>query len=183
MIESIFIDLDETIANTVDHFINYHNLKNPYDDRENWGKRSVHELVGADWKEFWRVPGWEVWASIPKLPWADILVESCIEAVGIKNVHFLSSPVRSEGCAYGKQMWVEEHYKELSHQLILARTKHACVDKNSILIDDSEDNELAFKEAGKQSNMWLFPSFSNRKAEIAMLYKITPESVKEVIKW
>jgi 5'(3')-deoxyribonucleotidase len=182
MINSIYLDLDETLAATVDAVLAFHNKANPYLDKSNWGKYDLHETVNMEWKAMWKTLPVEFWANIPKFPWADALVYGAKDLVGDDNVYFLTAPVRSEGCYYGKQMWVEKNYPDMVRKTIMTSAKYACVQPDGLLVDDSEKNEKELKEAGKHNNFYLFPNHNNSKAGLVQSLHDNPDLVYSMLR-
>lgn len=179
----IFLDLDDTLLNTTQFFLNYHDLPNPYADINNRGRRDPHTMLGMDWEDFWFNLPIELWASIPKYPWADQLVEWSQKLTN--TVYFMSSPIPDGNCSHGKQLWVNTHYAQYSGNLVLAHHKEILVDKSSqILIDDSTNNEKRFEHIDKSSAFYLFPAQSNRLHERYYQYIEQPHlAVEDLDKW
>lgn len=186
--ERIYIDIDDVLADCSGGICKFVGRKNPYDNKENWGEREIHELVNMDWQDMWVKPSWEVWAGFELLPWANTIVKTAISLVGQSNVFLLTAPVVSEGCCYGKQVWANNNYPDLP--LIIAKEKQACVDTNSFLIDDSVKNEERFINdlsvgntiKNKKNNFLLFPSYSNRLANLVDSFKIDLNLVEHYIR-
>jgi 5'(3')-deoxyribonucleotidase len=158
----IYLDIDDVLVNCSDGICKFVQRENPYKDQKNWGEREIHVLLDIDWRDMWVNAPWQIWANFEKMPWADKLVEIAIDLVGPDNVYLLTAPVKSEGCCYGKQVWAENTYPNIP--LIIAKEKQACVDNDSVLIDDSIKNKERFFEDKKENNFILFPSYGNMLA-------------------
>lgn len=182
MIKSIYLDLDETLVATTDAVLEHHNLPNPYLDKANWGRRDLNTLVGRTQEELWHTLDADFWANIPKLPWADILINTAKDIVGEKNVFILTAPIRSVGCCYGKQLWVKKNYPDMTRRTIMTSAKHACVPHDGLLIDDSEQNGRELEEDGKLNNFYLFPDYNNSKAELLQPILDNPKLVDPMIR-
>jgi 5'(3')-deoxyribonucleotidase len=174
-----FLDIDDTISDTSNYVFEFHGKGNPLDRPENFGKRQINKMVGMSWARFWLDLPQSFWETIPKMPWADYLVEQSIKFFGQDNVYLLTSPIRTAACAGGKMEWVNKNYPKLVHNLIIAHPKWDLVGKDGILIDDSYDNQDRFDELGKHKQFYLFPSTQNDRHERAKLYRTNPELVKE----
>jgi len=172
MIKSIYLDMDDVLLDTTGAVLKHFNLENPYDDINNRGNRGLAELCGMHWKDMWYTLDKDFWMNIPKLPWCDTLIQFAYDKVGKENTYILTAPVRSDGCPIAKLNWVEEHYPELQKRTILTRGKYGAIESDSILIDDSQENEEEFAERGKSHLFHLFPAHSNAKHALvdSMLY-------------
>jgi len=178
--ERIYIDIDDVLADCSGGICKFVGRENPYNNKENWGNREIHELLNIDFQDMWVKPSWEVWAGFELLPWANTIVQTAISLVGVSNVFLLTAPVVSEGCCYGKQIWKINNYPDI--QMIIAKEKQACVDSNSFLIDDSVKNEERFINDNKKNNFLLFPSYSNRLADLVDNFKTDLNLVEQYIK-
>jgi 5'(3')-deoxyribonucleotidase len=164
MISNIYLDMDEVLVDTTYNVMKYHNLPNFYRDPKNHGIYYIHHLAKMKHEEMWHVLDADFWANLPKMPWANQMIETACKIVGANNVYILSAPIESAGCCFGKQQWIRKHFPFLSPNLILTCAKHAAIAKNSMLFDDSENNEAAFKEKDIMDSFYLIPSLNNRKA-------------------
>src|SRR5688572_7216014 len=66
----------------------------------NWFSKAFPEFT--DKQVYDAIRGKEWWANLNPLPYADKIVDGCIERVGIENVAFLTKPVQDPGCLHGK---------------------------------------------------------------------------------
>ena len=181
MLKRIYLDMDDVLLNTTPTIAKFHNLPDPYLNRDNWEKRGLHELLGLSFNDCWDIP-WGVWAHIPKMPWADICIATAIEAVGEENVFILTSPIDGPDCAYGKQVWVERFLPSFQDRLIVTRAKYACVGPEGLLIDDAEHHEWDFEKHGLYNSFYLFPAYSNYKAQIVKEIEEEPKIIDLIIK-
>lgn len=180
--KKIYLDIDLTLADTATYALKWHDHPDYYQDSKNHGIYSTHDLAGMGWREFWSELPTDFWASVPKLPWADFLIQASIDAVGEENVYLLTSPIDTPNCYYGKHLWVLSNMPNFIRRLIITPAKEACVGADGLLIDDAEHNQHSFDAAGKSGNFWLMPSLSNRKSDLALnLYKY-PEIISDVVK-
>lgn len=176
----IFLDLDDVLFDCTKAILAYRNLPDFYKDQRNYGIRSIHELAKLEWNDVWGNLPESFWADLELLPWANDLVNYCKDISG-GNVYFLTSPVRDATCFSGKFLSVHKHWPELSSNLIVCHKKWAILDKDSLLIDDSQNNEKQFIKAGKYSQFYLFPALSNRKFEKRIQFDTSPNLVIDEI--
>lgn len=91
------------------------------------------ELQGDFWEHITR----DMWATIPKTPFCDWLVEASCRAVGVENVFILTRPTRFGDCHGGKADWVREQLGEIFvDQMILTKHKAKLAKEDRLLIDD-----------------------------------------------
>lgn len=180
--KKIYLDIDITLADTAAYAFKWHEHPDYYQDPKNHGIYDTSDLAGMGWSEFWRELSTDFWANIPKLPWADLLIQAAVDAVGEENVYLLTSPINTPACYYGKHLWVENYMPNFVRRLIITPAKEACVGFDGLLIDDAEHNEQAFADTGKESNFWLMPALLNRKSELALVLYDHPEIISDVIK-
>jgi len=158
----IFWDLDETLLDTSDAACKFHGIKNPYLNPENLGHREINELVNMTHDEFWLVLDQEFWRTIPFLPWAEQCVKLSIEKYGKENVFFLTSPIPNGICSAGKQLWLNDHFPDMSKNLIITHSKSIVVDNDGILVDDYPKHGVKFEKAGKKDSFFLMPAVTNK---------------------
>lgn len=170
-----FWDIDDVLADTSSYAFKFHKKENPLLTSPNLlGSRQIHKMVNMSWERFWYDLPMSFWSSIPKMKWADSVVNESINFFGVDNVFFLTSPIRTAACAGGKMEWVVKNYPKLAHNLIIAHPKWDLVDKSSILIDDSYSNQEEFIKLGKEKQFFLFPSLQNIKHSYIPTYNIEP---------
>lgn len=174
MKKKIFLDLDDVLFDCTTHVLAYRGFENPYDRSENRGVRQIHKLLGVSWYDVWGGLPAEFWENMPVLPWAYGLVDQCLDLVD-GNIGFLTSPIREPACFAGKFSAIHKNWPSLSSKLAIAYEKAALLDAESILIDDSQFNKVAFKDEEKQDNFILFPALSNEMHELRSIYNASPK--------
>lgn len=173
--KQIFLDLDDTLLDTTQAAYEFHGFQNIYKTHPgSRGKRNVHKHVNMDFKDFWHTLPTEFWANIPKYLWADDIVREARCKYGVPNVFILTSQVPNAACTSGKQLWVNKNWPELTQNLIMSRNKHDLVGPNSILVDDSYNHHLEFKNKGQEENFCLFPSYQNELHDMAQMFQAKP---------
>ena len=170
-IKRVFLDLDGVIAA--------------------WAKSACGQL-GVDYPTNFQFPdqGWlksitgakkiyditdnvDFWTELERYPWSNTLVD-LISNSG-KEFRFLTKPMKSPECYYGKSKWIFKNYpKHWNKMWIVTGTKSAiCRDSGDLLIDDYEKNIEEWKSAGGTAYHWkeITPDYStdhvnNRLREI-----------------
>lgn len=152
-----FIDIDGTLADLVSPLAKVHGVAL---DRTTWpATYTLSEALGIHIDDIWRaVEGPEFWRSLPKLPWADELVDAVRSRFGTDRIAFLTQTVRDPGCAAGKAAWCREHFPRIPFSICTKKVIHAA--PGFVLIDDHEEHETAWCERG--GNAVLVPAPWNR---------------------
>lgn len=117
-----------------------HNLKYTEVNWNFWAQ------MGKTKEEFWKVADRDWWANLPWCPEGEALLRSLERIAGRKNICLLSSP--GIGSMDGKEDWIREHIPEYSNQFFFGREKHRVATDNVLLVDDSDQNCIEFKNAG-----------------------------------
>lgn len=99
------------------------------------------------------------WASLPKSPWCDQVIEIVENKFGAENVCILSSPVRNPGCLSGKYLFIEKWIPRYLERMLIGRPKSFCAGPYKILIDDHDESINEFESEGGIGI--LFPRYSN----------------------
>ena len=96
----------------------------------------------------------EFWAALPIYDYACPLLEYLGEAVGKSNVLLASSATLSPASASGKVEWIQKQLPAwIRRQYFIGSKKHLLAGSHRILIDDSYDNCLAFRQHGGKTIM------------------------------
>jgi 5'(3')-deoxyribonucleotidase len=114
-----------------------------------------------------------MWANVPKSHEADILVSLSENCVGEENVFIFTKPIRDGECYAGKFDWVEKHFPSYVDRLIIGSHKEIAANRESLLIDDNEDNVNRF--LGEGGVAFLIPRPWNRLCHI-----VRNENVKHI---
>ena len=158
LIKEIFIDLDDVLNMFTMYALSEMGCDvSPTDYGEydfDWGydivkaRNALRPLDRAiDSKEFWSGIMRRTWATVPKTPFCDELIETCANLVGKKNVCILTAPMGDPDCVAGKLEWILEFLPAWIHrQYALCPRKEFCAHPNALLIDDKESNLLSFTD-------------------------------------
>ena len=123
-----------------------------------------YAAVGHTSDSFWRkidAAGADFWADLESFPWATELHNVC---KAVAPTTLLSAPSADPSSAHGKKLWINKEFGPCFKQYLLGVDKTACAAPNKVLIDDSEHNINAFREAGGKAI--LFPQAWNENRGI-----------------
>ena len=155
----ILLDMDGVLVDFFGEALGVHGreeLAEGWPERQ-WDMASVMGMSGA---EFWKPIndlGVEFWANLSWYPWAEELVELCEEAGGFV---IASTPSRRSTSSMGKVMCLQERFGHGFRDYMLGPHKQLMAGSGLVLIDDSDDQVEAFREAGGEAI--LFPQRWNR---------------------
>lgn len=125
-----------------------------------WGwdiLRAFNDLMGTQFKaeEFWDLVPVESWHTTPLSTEAPHIINAACSAVGSKEVYFLTSPTRCPFSAYGKMVWIENHFPQMRRRFLIGAPKHTVAQPGHLLVDDADHNCDKFVENGGRAI--LFP--------------------------
>jgi len=148
-IEKVFIDLDDTLVDfigTAFKLFNRSSITSDSDIKKFWSFIEKEDNNKSMWKKInSNGPRW--WKELPKLPWADRLVEAANNACS--DVIILTSPGNGPGSGVAAQGKIEWSLKNFgSNELVLAYKKYMCSSPGSILIDDWDKFTVPWSERG-----------------------------------
>jgi len=129
-------------------------------------------VLGLSGCEFWKPIhdlGVDFWMNLPWYPWADELIELCEEAGGFV---IASTPARRSHSAKGKVLCLQERFGRGFRDYMLGPHKQLMAGSGLVLIDDSDEQVEAFREAGGEAI--LFPQRWNRD------HALLPERLERV---
>jgi len=159
MITRIFLDLDDVLNTLVPHVL--HSLGcaiDPtdyaqYPKRHGWAiSQAANELRGGDYyspASFWSSVKREVWATAPKSPLCDWLVDTAARLVGRENVYVATSTTDFGDCLAGKLDWIHRNLPSWTwRQYLMTPCKHLLARPDALLIDDLTANLQAWLANG-----------------------------------
>lgn len=96
--------------------------------------------------EFWDSIKREHWATAPKSPECDWLLETCVKLVGEDEVFIVTSPTKDPDCLAGKLEWIQRELPDFMHrQYAITPRKGIGASPETLLIDDCLKNCEAFR--------------------------------------
>lgn len=153
---NIFLDVDGVLAQFVEGACKKLGVKNPYLNRNNWGKYDLPSLLGMGSKQFWdSLDDIDFWANLEPYEWAEGLVDLC-ESYG--DVYFLTSPMFGWKCPAGKAKWLDKYFPGYNRRWLIGAPKHLLANRDdAFLIDDSVQNVDRFTSYGGRSILFIQP--------------------------
>jgi len=149
----IYLDMDGVLCDVVAQVEHFSGCEQIY-NKSNYGtyfmQEASEELTEEQLFEYFS--GYGFWAYMPKLIWADYIVDWA-ESLGDK-VYILSRPwllegqTSAEACLQGKIRWISDHYPQFLGKLLFVDTKEDLASPGSILVDDNLENCETFAAAG-----------------------------------
>jgi len=115
---------------------------------ERMGKIKAENITLAFWERI-EQEGEKFWSELPMFPEAKELYEFLFTLTD--NVFFCTSPSYKSTCVAGKLKWLQKHFGGntcRNYVFTPAENKMLLANKYTILIDDSDKNIKAFKQAG-----------------------------------
>lgn len=152
------VDLDGVVADFVSGALELHGdrfRRSTYESLRGEEAWNIQGHFDGPPEEFWGAMGYGFWRNLPKCDDADDIVQTVIDYLGVENVCFLTSPIRTPGCYEGKRDWAHEHYPDIP--LLFSTSaknnvegqlppKQFVADCHKILIDDHTDNVRRWTE-------------------------------------
>lgn len=99
-------------------------------------------------KEFWDSFTYDFWASLPSYTHSPALICAAKHLVGEENVFLATSPTLDPQCAAGKLAWVKQHAPSFIRRIMIGPRKELMANPYHALVDDSDKNVDAFRNAG-----------------------------------
>ena len=170
MIRRIFLDLDDVLNTLSIHVIRSLSSEIAV-DYESYPRKHGFDIVGVanellkrtrcyrtqglqyEEDDFWCRFSAEFWATIPKSPECDWLIDQAESLVGCESVWILTKGSGAASLA-GKQVWIESNLPAwMRDRMITCAHKDCCAANDSLLVDDNQDNIQAFINRGGHAIM------------------------------
>jgi len=144
-----FLDLDGVLSDFHKAAFTLHGI-DPFSKEENLGNYRFDETTGLSQVDFFKPITKEFWAELPRTLECDEILSLVEKKFGRENICILTAPpeVRNLGCLEGKEEWIYRNLPQYIDQFLIGKPKAFCAGPNSVLIDDSDSNIKAFREAG-----------------------------------
>jgi len=133
------IDLDEVVVDCNSQIFKHYGVEGKVGEWEQITgvtDEEIHAYIGNH----------DFWANLPKMPWADDLIELINSTTD--QWSFLSYPTKYYGSWSGKAEWVDKNYPQHFDRLMLSRQKYRSASRQHCLIDDRKCNCEKFERAG-----------------------------------
>lgn len=143
----IFLDMDGVVVDFAGSALRLHG----YDVTKtlaNWptGEWDIAKVLGLSDAAFWSKiddAGEDWWATLPKYPWADELIQ-LVSSLSQQWL-FASCPSRFHGSSSGKVRWMQNEFGLHFRKYMLGEHKHLLANPDSLLIDDNEQSVTRFR--------------------------------------
>jgi len=158
----VFCDLDEVISDFTGAALRVHGWKREQLEKvREPGHWDINNPMGLTLMEFWEPinkQGMEFWRDLELLPWAGKLI-SLLDELTEDTWRIITTPTLSLHSYMGKRHWINDNLPAMMRRSYIGGDKWLFANSNSVLIDDSEENVLAFQDHGGHG--LLFPSPGN----------------------
>jgi hypothetical protein len=161
VISEVFLDLDDTLNLFTPAAMKFVGCPvNVFDYKGNPENRGNYDLISRvnfhraedeqfELKQFWNSIPRDFWATTPKSPDFDRIIDWCERLVGPENVIILTSPTKDPDCLAGKLEWIHTFLPAHYHrQYIVTPRKQYNAAPGRLIIDDAEVNLAAWKAKG-----------------------------------
>lgn len=153
----IFLDLDGCIRDFSQGVFDWFNVPPFEETHYTHIIEYITRLFDISEGELWESLRSDFWAGLPKTPFADDL---------LKILEPYKPTILTKPCglsASGTQRWIYKHFPEYFHggRYVITPDKTTCANKNSLLIDDYDENCTGFIWAGGRAI--LVPRSYNKK--------------------
>ncbi len=147
----ILLDLDGVLVDFIRGIIEIHDLRVSTEELYQYhlGSPDVTEIVQMSPPAFWKPCDFEFWSKLEWMPDGQEILTYVEQRFGRESITLWTSPSLNYGCIEGKLRWVERHLpRYYKHNVIFGSKKHLGARPDTILIDDSDVNEIKFLERG-----------------------------------
>jgi hypothetical protein len=143
VVKQLCLDMDGLLTDFQREMLRLHQPHGLVYTDVNW---NFWAQMGKTEKEFWQVADFNFWSKLPWCPEGESLLTNIERIVGRKNICLLSSP--GVGSMDGKEHWINAHIPEYNRQFMFGREKWRMADQHTLLVDDSDQNCIEFKNSG-----------------------------------
>ena len=161
MIDRVLLDLDGVLVKFVEGACKFHGKTYQTTDLTEPMPWNLEPLWGMTGAQLWEPLGYEFWANLEPYEHMHEFVDALEAKFGTDNICLLTSPVRTAGAIEGKIDWIRKHLPQYRRRFLVGPKKQFCASPHHLLVDDNEDNERSFKEAG--GHTFLVPAAWNRR--------------------
>jgi 5'(3')-deoxyribonucleotidase len=143
-----FLDMDGVLVDFNRGIHELHGRDDVYKYRTSLGVFDIEKLWGISPDEFWAPMKEGFWRDLHPFPGGNEIVELLTQTFGVNNICILSSPSQDQWCIPEKRVWMDEHYPQLTRNMLFGSAKRFLAGPNRWLFDDRDKNIQAFEEAG-----------------------------------
>ncbi len=147
----VYLDCDGVYADFVTGVLEKMNIPFPGYDKWPWGRVfDIFPLVGTNWAEASKHCDAAFWANLNWMSDGEDILAEVEKRFRPKETMVLTKPMDHDGSYTGKAEWVTTNMPDFRRRLVpthIAKSEFA-FDWKCLLIDDSEANCNAFRDAG-----------------------------------
>lgn len=156
-----YLDLDGVLVDFTKGVLAFHKREDfPYKSLD-W---DFDKKLGLTPEQFWGGLGYDFWVGLDwTLEGKEIL--KLVESKFGDSIAIITSPPKTGGAVEGKMGWVKREIPKYARKTFVGARKELLASPRKILIDDREENILAFRQAGGLGILVPRPWNSNRKEE------------------
>lgn len=181
----ILLDMDGVLTDLVSAAFRLHDI--PLDRGYPMGTYDIMEAAqrikpefNLSPRDFWDAMDHGFWAGMLAYSGYLTIVNKAVEAVGYENVFIATSPTLAPDSASGKVEWIQNFMPwQLHRQYFITPRKYVLASKDTLLVDDSDDNCSKFKEGGGSAVLVPRP-WNSRAAASAISLEVV---LKEITRW
>lgn len=165
MIHTVFLDLDDTLNSFTLHVLrrtfgidvsdfDYDRFPHQvgYEIREAYHLMKPDYYPSFELAQFWDAVKREVWATLPKSLEFNQIIQSAQALAPQDRIYILTGPTKDPDCLAGKLEWIHRVMPPWLHrQYFIGPRKQVIAKPEYLLIDDSDAQVNAWREAGGQA--------------------------------
>jgi hypothetical protein len=165
----LYLDFDGILADWYKQICEQHGV--PYVWKTP-GPGSVDDNLGIPQSKYWDGVDVDFWASSPKTPDADAIIEMVLKYYKLEQISVMTLfPIKYDyplekitDHLRGKMLWLRKHYPDLAKQFTVTTVKHLSAGPQTVLLDDTGTNIEAFIDHGGYGI--LYPRIWNKKEHL-----------------
>jgi 5'(3')-deoxyribonucleotidase len=142
-----FLDMDGILADFVEGVMTRFNRRISMAEWPS-GEFNIETALGLPPGRVWGSQNEQFWSGLPPTPDGKQILDLVETQFGQDNVCILSSPSANPASLSGKLIWIKAHIPDYRRRFLIGPPKHFCAAPTHVLIDDSDKNVVAFREAG-----------------------------------
>lgn len=147
------VDMDGVLVDLVGGALKLFNIEQTVEQfcANHLGDWHIDVRCGVPKHRFYESMTEEFWINLDWMPDGKEILRIVESTFGVENVYLWTSPISTDGCYDGKKKWVLRNMPTQYHRsgrLVVGAAKFLGACSKKILIDDSDHNIEAFREAG-----------------------------------
>lgn len=159
----VMLDMDGVLVNFIQGAISIHGKPLKHDEVDTWNfHKKFWQMSSAD---FFKPMEFDFWTQLERYDWAYHVTTAINDVVTDNETFYCTSPSDNKGCIDGKKFWLRTYgfHGDNHEQFIPIRRKDLLAGPDVLLIDDSDHNVAAFRNAGGMAILFPQPWNENRE--------------------